>query len=328
MDVYVNRFRRFESAQSNGYDFLIPDSNVWDRQVKQWVNLFISEGKQRNVSFLAPISNDYGKKFVSFGTIKPDTEGKYDRNGRLNYWADVALINAFPQPPFALDVPLTLSCISAHLDECERSGVSVQRDLTSLLVRKLSSPALLKLHNNATFADNCLHTIADFYSYRDKRLVIILDDDSNYDKFSATVCKAIFESAPITKQVYYISYTDNIARLFNNSACNLFCVPVSEKNNIPQDKSVLVINLAEGIAIKSAGRPRIKDILKCGLMSDFNLFVSDRKDDHTIAKLLKHNCQKSTASLVYLYTNFRGLIKLKPDDATEANIIDYIRSLG
>ena len=327
MDVYVNRYRRFETAQSYGYDFLIPDNNVWDKQIKQWINLFITEGTQRNISFLAPVGNDYGKKFISFGTIKPDTEGRYDRDGRLNYWADLALIESNPKPVFTFDVQAVLNSISAHLDECESTNVAIPRDAASFLSQKRSSPPLLKLHDNPAAADAFLRTIADYYLFKDKKLVVILEDDSNYDKYSTAVCKAIFENAPSTKSVFYISYTNDLNRLHNSGVFNLFCVPASERKNIPQDKAIHVIDLVAGNCTRPSSSSTLASIIKYGMTDDFNLFLSEHKNDPTIAALLKVNSAKSVSSLIYLYTNFRGFANLRPEPSTEAAIIKFISDL-
>lgn len=324
MNVYVNRFKRFENTQSHGYDFLIPDNDIWDGRVKQWINMFISEGKQRHVRFLTPINNNCESNFISLGTITPDTEGKYDRDGRLNYCVDIALIGSLPHPPFALDVQMSSNCISAYLDKCESNTFATRYEYASLLAKKLASPPLLKLHNSSGKAEEYLHTVADYYLSKGKKLVIVLNDDSNYDELSFAVCNAIFENAPLTKSVYYITYTDNIDRLCNNSKCNLFCVPSTERKNIPQDKSVLVIDLVEGTSTRATNMTLMKDIIKCGLISDFNTFVNDHRYDPTIEKLLKLNCINSVTSLVYLYINYRELSKLRPDAVSETIIMKYI----
>jgi hypothetical protein len=115
---------------------------------------------------------------------------------------------------------MSSNCISAYLDKCQSNTIPTRYDFASLLAKKLASPPLLKLHNSSEKSEEYLQTVADYYLSKGKKLVIVLNDDSNYDKLSFAVCKAIFENAPLTKSVYYITYTDNIERLCNNSKCN------------------------------------------------------------------------------------------------------------
>ena len=325
MEVFVNRYRRFENAQSNGYDFLISNSNVWDRRIKQWINLFISEKSTRSVSFLTALDNDFDNKFISFGTINPDLQGRYDRNGRLNYWVDLAMIDHLPDPPFAIDAQISSDYVSSFLNKVESNEISVYDDPSNQIVRKLASPTLLKLHNNTDFAEKYLDIIAEYYLFKDKKLVIILDD-GNYDQDSVTVCNAIFENSPTFKKVFYISYTNDIARLFNNSPFNLFCCPASERGNIPQDDSLLIIDLVNGYLPQTTGRGLIVNILKCGLMSDFNLFIREHNSDPVINKLYRAYTPNSITALVYLYINNRGLVKFRPHNNENA-ILEYLSKI-
>lgn len=327
MDLYVNRYRRFENAQSYGYDFLIPNATVWDNQVKQYINMFISERTQRKVSFLAQISNDYGKSFTAIGKITPDTQGKYDRNGRLNYWADVALTDKKPKPPFAIDISASMSWISAFLDKAERGEIPLQSDQSNLIAKKLASPTLLKLHNYTVFAENCLHVVSDYYLSKDKKLLFILDDN-DYDESASAVCKAIYENAPFFKTVNYISYTNDITRLCNSGIFNLFCCPASEATSLPQYESYLVIDLVGCNQSQTKGHSMMKDILKCGLMGDFNLYIKEHQDDPSVKKLVRLNNTKALTALTYLYINDRGLLKLRPNEAIENDILKYISELA
>ncbi len=334
MDAYVNRFRRFENPQSSGYDFLISSPTIWDNKVKQTLNLLITQGTTRRVSFLVPINNDYDNKFITFGTINPDTQGQFDRNGRLNYWVDFAMIDKLPAPPFAVDISLSSDYISDFINQIELSEIPLDYNQSDLIVRKLASPTLLKLHNNTGFAEKCLSGIADYYLYKNKKLVIVLDDN-DYDNAAVAVCKAIFENAPISKNVFYISYSNDINRLCYNSDCNLFCCPASERENIPQDDSLLVIDLVDGYisdsVIKnqySVSQILIKNLIKCGLMADFNLFVQDHLYDPLVNKLYHLKTLKAVTSLAYLYSNFRGLTKLRPNKSSEDLILDFIHKLN
>lgn len=325
MSLYVNRFRRFENSYSYGYDFLIPDLTVWDNGVKQFINMLISEGSTRPVSFSAPITNDYGNTFTSIGTITPDTQGKYDRDGRLNYCVDLVLYNKTLQPPFMIDIPTSMSYISYYLDQAENGGASTY-DPAALLAKKLSRPTLLKLHDDAAFSECCLQVIAEYYSIKNQKLIIILDDE-NYDENASAVCRAVYENAPMIKKVRYISYAKDINRLHNNGIFNLFCCPASEKRNIPQDDSILIIDLTDGRLSQIYGHDTIKNLIKHGLMGDFNVFLMDRLDDYVVQNLLKQGDAQAVDAIAYLYINYRGLSQIKPDETTQHNILSSINEL-